>query len=323
MGATGSDNLPGAGSLEADLLLAAGPTREHYSLVGTPYYMAPEVLDRVKYGPPVDYWALGVLLFECFAGQPPYTGDDPQAVFRAIRALKVPWHRLRKAVGKAMAAAAAACGQGGDDCGYLTHLEPLVRALLNPDQHARLGAGPEGVGAIKRHPFFAGVDWATLSTTDLGYRPAPRSFPLGAAAEAGVDAATAGAPALGIATGTAAAVMAPGEEGARAAAVLDAKQQRRRRHRRRKRYGGSAGLVLSDSLDGFYGQPGRGQSRRTGGRNRGGDGGGLGGDEEGRAAGVPGAGGVSTLSHEEDDDEEEEDEVRGWVIGAFHRADRN
>lgn len=44
-------------------------TPERYSMVGTPYYMSPEVIDRCTYGKAVDYWAYGVLIFECSTGK--------------------------------------------------------------------------------------------------------------------------------------------------------------------------------------------------------------------------------------------------------------
>ncbi len=157
---------PSAIAVEKEVELPCMPTREHYSLVGTPYYMSPEMLDRRKYGAAVDYWALGVLLFECFAGVPPFTGDKPEAVFASIRARKIPWAKLHS----------KASTTAKDDGVDVEKLEDLVRKLLYPDQHLRLGAGPEGVQAIKRHPFFAGIDWGTLSTQAVAYRPAPRTL---------------------------------------------------------------------------------------------------------------------------------------------------
>ncbi|EWM28587.1 agc (camp- cgmp-dependent and protein kinase c) kinase family protein [Nannochloropsis gaditana] len=157
-----------------DKLLPGMPTREHFSLVGTPYYMCPEMLDRQRYGPALDYWALGILLFECFAGAPPFTGETPEAVFTAIRARNIPWGKLRKALeGVAEEALGRREDEGRIDVG---HLEDLVRRLLEPDQFQRLGAGKCGIEGIKSHPFFAGLDWKTLSTQEVDYRPAPRMY---------------------------------------------------------------------------------------------------------------------------------------------------
>jgi serine/threonine protein kinase len=64
---------------------AAAPVRR--TVFGTPYYLAPEqVADHEAAGPASDQYALGVILYECLTGQPPYRGDNVDAVFRAIAA---------------------------------------------------------------------------------------------------------------------------------------------------------------------------------------------------------------------------------------------
>ena len=64
---------------------AATPVRR--TVFGTPYYLAPEqVADHEAAGPASDQYALGVILYECLTGQPPYRGDNVDAVFRAIAA---------------------------------------------------------------------------------------------------------------------------------------------------------------------------------------------------------------------------------------------
>ncbi|RAL20288.1 hypothetical protein DL240_18080 [Lujinxingia litoralis] len=62
-------------------------------ILGTPRYMAPELFRRQPVEPRVDLYALGVLLFEIFAGVPPYPGDDPREVMRGH--LRAPIPRLR------------------------------------------------------------------------------------------------------------------------------------------------------------------------------------------------------------------------------------
>ena len=60
-------------------------------ILGTPDYLAPELLLRQGHGPAVDWWALGVCLFEFCTGVPPFNDDTPQAVFANILARDVPW----------------------------------------------------------------------------------------------------------------------------------------------------------------------------------------------------------------------------------------
>merc|ERR1719293_625147 len=57
------------------------------SLVGTPYWMSPEVISRAEYGPEVDIWSLGILLMEMIDGEPPYFDHPPLTAMQLIRAL--------------------------------------------------------------------------------------------------------------------------------------------------------------------------------------------------------------------------------------------
>ncbi|MEQ2218666.1 hypothetical protein XENOCAPTIV_006499, partial [Xenoophorus captivus] len=51
---------------------------------GTPDYIAPEILQELDYGPSVDWWALGVLMYEMMAGQPPFEADNEDDLFESI-----------------------------------------------------------------------------------------------------------------------------------------------------------------------------------------------------------------------------------------------
>lgn len=60
-----------------------------YTLCGTPEYIAPEVLLNKGHGKGVDWWTLGILLYEMMAGQPPFVDDDPMGIYQQILAGKV------------------------------------------------------------------------------------------------------------------------------------------------------------------------------------------------------------------------------------------
>ena len=58
---------------------------------GTPEYLSPEMVKKIPHDYRVDIWSLGVLLFECLAGYPPFTGQSEEELFKNIRQLKIHW----------------------------------------------------------------------------------------------------------------------------------------------------------------------------------------------------------------------------------------
>merc|ERR1719188_564627 len=65
--------------------LAKVAQSQTYTLVGTPDYMAPEVIDCKGHNKMVDWWMLGVLLFELLVGKPPFEADSTEKVYESVR----------------------------------------------------------------------------------------------------------------------------------------------------------------------------------------------------------------------------------------------
>jgi hypothetical protein len=107
---------------------------------GTPYCMAPEMVLNLPYGQAVDWWALGVMIYEMLVGHPPFysKGNIPGQLNDRIVRSEVDYP-------DSMSPAAAS----------------LLRKLLEKDPEKRMGADGS-VDTIRRHPFFTGLDWVAL-----------------------------------------------------------------------------------------------------------------------------------------------------------------
>ncbi|XP_021680798.2 phototropin-1 isoform X2 [Hevea brasiliensis] len=118
----------------------AEPMRASNSFVGTEEYIAPEIITGAGHTSAVDWWALGILLYEMLYGHTPFRGKTRQNTFANIlhKDLKFP-----------------RSGQ------VSFNAKQLMYRLLHRDPKKRLGSH-EGANEIKRHPFFKGVNWALV-----------------------------------------------------------------------------------------------------------------------------------------------------------------
>ncbi|XP_019940004.1 microtubule-associated serine/threonine-protein kinase 1-like isoform X2 [Paralichthys olivaceus] len=107
---------------------------------GTPEYIAPEVILRQGYGKPVDWWAMGIILYEFLLGCVPFFGDTPEELFGQVITDNVIW-------------------PDGDDA-LPADAQALISALLQTNPLLRLGTG--GAFEVKQHSFFTELDWNSL-----------------------------------------------------------------------------------------------------------------------------------------------------------------
>nr|AML78837.1 putative LOV domain-containing protein [Larrea tridentata] len=133
-------------------IFVAEPNGQSNSFVGTEEYIAPEIITGAGHTSAIDWWALGILLYEMLYGRTPFRGKNRQKTFANIlhKDLTFP-----SSIPVSLAA------------------RQLINALLQKDPANRLGS-TGGANEIKRHPFFRGINWPLIRCME----PPPLDAPL-------------------------------------------------------------------------------------------------------------------------------------------------
>ncbi|XP_031966941.1 serine/threonine-protein kinase greatwall [Corvus moneduloides] len=117
-------------------------------ILGTPDYLAPELLLTQPHGSAVDWWALGVCLFEFLTGIPPFNDETPTQVFQNILKRDIPWPEGEEKLSD--------------------NAQNAIDILLTIDTTKRAG-----LKELKHHPLFHGVDWDNLQNQTMPFIPQP------------------------------------------------------------------------------------------------------------------------------------------------------
>ncbi|KAI9338389.1 hypothetical protein DFJ73DRAFT_763168 [Zopfochytrium polystomum] len=120
--------------------------------VGTPDYLAPESILGMGQDRSVDWWAVGVILYEFLFGIPPFHAPTPSEVFENILAGNIDWHE-------------------DEDFDVAPEAKDLMTRLMCKSVDERLGTN--GAEEVKRHPFFSDVDWDKIATSESSFVPKP------------------------------------------------------------------------------------------------------------------------------------------------------
>ncbi|KAI8620660.1 kinase-like domain-containing protein [Chytriomyces sp. MP71] len=106
---------------------------------GTPDFMAPEILNKRKYGRSVDWWSFGVMIYVMMTGRYPFSGEDEREILKSIYTDEIDFPHF-----------------------FTPETVGLIKGLLHKDPHKRFGGARQGASEVKRQKYFADTNWEHL-----------------------------------------------------------------------------------------------------------------------------------------------------------------
>ncbi|KAF9904133.1 hypothetical protein EC991_003010 [Linnemannia zychae] len=153
-----------------------------HTFCGTTEYLAPEIVKGTGYGKAVDWWSLGVLLYEMLVGASPFADTRTEGTYHKILHQPVIFPSRvgpisvasgghgRKGGRRPQPTSIDSANPEGGSTGISANAQDLIQRFLDKNPKTRLGSGPSGaeaVAQIKAHPFFKGLDFERLKTRDV------------------------------------------------------------------------------------------------------------------------------------------------------------
>ena len=110
-----------------------------FTMCGSPEYYSPEMINKTGHNKSIDFWQLGILLYEMLLGYPPFIDSDPIQLYKKINKGKINFPK-----------------------DFNKYAKNIIKQFLKVDMNKRLGCTKRGIYEIILHPFYKDFNWEDL-----------------------------------------------------------------------------------------------------------------------------------------------------------------